>query len=57
MRLSTRLANTRAISERTGGAKSRSPLSAGGRSTGGRQRVATAFSHAGMPRLINSAIP
>ena len=34
-----------------------SPLSGGGGSTDGRQRVATAFSHAGMPRLINSATP
>ena len=56
-RLSTKLANTRVISERTGGARSRSPLAAGGGPTAGRQRVETAFSHAGMPRLINSATP
>ena len=56
-RLSTRLANTRAISERTGGVSSMSPLPAGTGPTDGRQRVETAFNHAAIPRVINSATP
>ena len=56
--LNTRLARTRASSDRTRGASSRSPLPAIGRSTaGGRLMVDMASSHAGIPRVISSATP